>query len=259
MANPYVIRLSWRNLAVTLVLAAVLWGTPFAVWPFLAFRKDKRPAYAPPVVRFMGTFQGVDGSVWSPVVFPLPTKYGFSETVDAPGGEHDVSVLMRPREFGGIFLDVEGPMVERAVLGSLDGPDAPRGCRPAGIEESVFRSSVQKGGSGWLADVDPVLEARKYLVDLSGVGGSAVPGQSGVDAYVELDLRGYPLHVLLEGSTGNTALDQALVKALYSGRGERGGAGESGRIHVYYREAAGVRSGDGKNGVDTGGRNQQGR
>lgn len=259
MANPYVIRLSWRNLAVTLVLAALLWGMPFAVWPFLPVKKDRRPAHSPPAVRFMGTFQGVDGSVWSPVVFPLPTKYGFSETVDTAGGEHDVSVLMRPRVYAGIFLDVEGPSVERPILGALDGPDAPRGYRPTGIEERVFRISDPSPGSGWQADVDPVLEARQYMVDFSNVGSPAVPGQNAVDAYVELDLRGYPLHVLLEGSTGNTAMDQALVKALYSGRAERGTTGEAGRLHVYYRERGSVRAGDGKDGVDAGGMNQQGR
>lgn len=259
MANPYVIRLSWRNLAVTLVLATVLWGMPFAVWPFLPLRKDKRPSYAPPVIRFMGTFQGVDGSVWSPVVFPLPTKYGFSETVDAQGGENDVSALMRPRGFSGIFLDVEGPLVESAVLGALDSPDTPRGYRPAGIEESVFRVSARQDGSGWLVDVDAALESRGYVVDFAGVGGPAVPGQNAVDAYVELDVRGYPLHVLLDGSTGNAAMDQAVVKALYAGRAERGAAREAGRVHVYYRERASVRAGDGKNGADVGGRNQQGR
>ncbi len=241
MDNPYIIPLSWRNLLATLVLTAALWLTPFAVWPSLPQPAEKKMAYRAPVVRFMGTFQGADGTAWSPVVFPLPTKYGFSESVDAQNGGHDVSALMKLRVFEGVFHNITAPAPDLAVLGALDGPDTPRGYRPTGLDETVFRSAARKAGPGWLPDVEPALSARRYAVDLSEIGAPGLPSQGSVDAYVELDLRGYPLHVLLDGSTGNVQVDRAIIRALYKGRALQGGAGEAGRIHLYYRDGTNAR------------------
>lgn len=249
-------------MAVALVLALALWVTPFAVWPS-APPRPVQTALRPPVVRFLGTFQGVDRTAWSPVVFPLPTKYGFSETADMAGGGHDMAALMRPQAFEGVFLEGAPPAVETAALGTLDEPGIRKGYRPAAPAGDVFRTGGRKPATGWTMDMDEVLRGRGFLADLAGVG---VPpaGQGNVDAYVELDLRGCPLHVLLEGTTGNPGLDATIVRALYAGRSDRGAEGFGGRVRLFHRGPAGGRAGGGVETKGTGetgdgARSQQGR
>ncbi len=261
--NPYVIRFSWRNMAAALVLAVALWLTPLAVWP-TAPAAAKRVPRRPPVVRFLGAFQGVDRTAWSPVVFPLPTKYGFSGTADAAGGGHDMAALMKPRAFDGLFLETTEPPMEPRVLGALDGPEAPGGYRPSGLDERVFGDGARKSATGWFLDMEAALQQRGFRVDLAGAGMTPPAGLGGVDAYVELDPRGWPIHVLLDGTTGNPGVDRALVRALYAGRGERNGSGTAGKVRVFYRGSVGGRPGgespDRANGDEgVGGRLQQGR
>jgi len=79
VSNQYVIPLSWRNVALVIVGALVLWGVPWLVWPSGSQRVVKAERLPPPVFRYIRAAQGLEGSTWSPLLMPLPTPDGFSK------------------------------------------------------------------------------------------------------------------------------------------------------------------------------------
>lgn len=235
--NPYVIPFPWRNVAATVVLAAVLWGAPFVIWPRAAREPHRGQDLAPMKIKFLGAVQGVDGSAWSPVVFPLPTKYGFSERADSPGLSHDMSQVFQPNVAEGVFLELPALATPPAEIGMLDGGRGDASFRPAGVRAPVFRGVRPVGTEPWQIEMDESLRDRRFTVEsLKEVVPDA--GQRGsLEAYVELDRGGSPLHVLLDSSSGNTNIDQAAVRALYTGRGQRGDKESCGRIRLSYWRA----------------------
>lgn len=236
--SPYVIPYAWRNVAATVVLAVVLWGVPFILWPRAELAPERAKGRAMMKIKFLGVVQGVDGSAWSPVVFPLPTKYGFSERVDASGVGHDLSPVFRPGVPAGVFLELPALVTPPAEVGEFEGARGDSGFRPAGVRRPVFGGVRVADMDPWRIEMDESLRGRDYVVaDLKAIMPEA--GQcGGMEAYVELDRGGAPLHVLLEGSSGNTNLDRTIVRALYAGRGQRGSEGVGGRVRLFYWRVA---------------------
>ena len=236
---------TWRNVAATVVLAVVLWGLPFILWPRTAGAPERAKGRPAMKIRFLGAVQGVDGSAWSPVVFPLPTKYGFSERADASGLGHDLSQVFRPGVSEGVFLELPPLVTPPAAVGEFGGAGGESGFRPAGVRAPVFGGGPVADVDPWRVEMDESLKGREFSVaDLNAI----VPdtGQRvGMEAYVELDRGGAPLHVLLEGSSGSTNLDRAVIRALYAGRGKRGAEGVGGRVRLFYRRVAAEGAGPG--------------
>jgi len=244
-SNPYGIHFPWRNVVATVALALALWGVPFAIWPTSVRVQQRVPGRAPMKIRYLGRAQGVDGSAWSPVVFPLPTKYGFSEKADASALGHDMKQVFQPRVSEGVFLALPVPVTQPADVGMLEGSKGGASFRPAAVRARVFAVAAAAGDELWRLDMDDFLQGRQFIVDgLQEITPDAGV-QGSVEAYVELDRSGIPQHVLLDSSSGNTNLDRSIVRALYSGRGRRGADG-GGRVRLFY-----WRAGDGDTGPGT--------
>lgn len=239
-SNPYGIYFPWRNVTATVVLAVALWGAPFAIWPRGVQNQGVGVGRPSMKVRFLGTVQGVDGSAWSPVVFPLPTKYGFSERVDTSGVGHDMAQVFQPRVSEGVFLALPAMVTMPAEVGVLEGGTGSEGFRPAVPASDVFGEVGGGEVEPWRMEMDGPLQGRQFTVaGLNAITPDA-GGRGSVEAYVELDRSGAPLHVLLDRSSGSTNLDRAVVRALYSGRGRRGTDGDGGRVRLFFWRAADI-------------------
>lgn len=240
--SAYVIPFSWRNLVTTVLLAGVLWLTPFIVWPSGSVPRKPGERRTPPVIRFMGAFQGVD-TAWSPVVFPLPTRYGFSESGDAEDRGRDMGVILKPSQSKGLFLDVEAPLAPEKPLGMVDSAEYVAGFRPGVASGLRFEEDGGKAWAAWSIEMDAPLKARGYHVDWAAVtmAGSAARGY--VDAYVDLDPRGLPSHVLMETGSGNAGLDKEMMRVLRAGRGDPGAEAVGGRVRLMFRGAEAGKSG----------------
>ncbi len=236
-SNPYGIYFPWRNVAATVVLAVALWGAPFAIWPTGVPKQGVVAGRPAMTVRFLGAVQGVDGSAWSPVVFPLPTKYGFSERVDASGVGHDMAQVFQPKVAEGVFLALPAMVTMPAELGVLEGGTGSEGFHPSELASDVFGTVGGGEVEAWRIEMEDQLRGRQF----SAAGVKAILPDAGVrgsvEAYVELDRGGAPLHVLLDSSSGNTNMDRAIVRALYSGRGQRGVEGTGGRVRLFFWRA----------------------
>jgi hypothetical protein len=234
-SNPYGINYSWSNVVATLGLAVLLWGVPFVVWPHAEGKQVREPGRAPMKIKFLGAVQGVDGSAWSPVVFPLPTKYGFSDRVDTAGGRSDMAQVFQPAVVEGVYADLPVTVTPPADVGMLVGGQGEESFRPAAVGEEVFSAGVSGEADLWRMEMDSVLLERQFVVaSLKNMLPEAT-GRGSVEAYVELDRSGAPLHVLLDHSSGNTNFDRAVVRALYLGRGQRFEDGGAGRVRLFYR------------------------
>lgn len=186
-------------------------------------------------IKFLGTMQGVDGAVWSPVVFPLPTKYGFSESVDAAGAGHDMTQVFQHRVQEGVYLNLPSPYTPMAEIGMLESVKGDSVFRPAAVVVPVFGNGSPSPTTPWRIEMDDTLKARLYTI--SGLNDLAIEswGRGMVDAYVAIDPNGTPLNVLLDGTSGNTGFDRLMVRMLYSGRGARGEGTSAGRVRLFYR------------------------
>ena len=234
MNHRYAIRLSWRNAVLSLVVTAGLWLTPWLVWP-TARPHANRVGPRVPIVRYVRASEGIDGAAWSPVVFPLPTKEGFSKKAVAQGSGPSMESLLKPRVAEAPFLDIALDRHATADLGLLAMRDE-IAFRPEGSETTAFAAAPSNRVAGLQVDWDRTLVARQFAAPaLSAIQpeeGNAV--WAGVTAYVEVDAQGGVQHVFLDISSGQTNVDGAMVRALLQGRAAPGSGPTEGRVRVYY-------------------------
>lgn len=176
-------------------------------------------------VRYVRAAEGVDETVWSPVLFPLPTKYGFSEKADAQSGASDMEAVLRPRIVGmpPAPVDVE-PAAASRPLPSTNPKPGGFVLEPVGkAAYSVSRSPID---SSMIVEVSDALALRNFRAPgLRGVT-SSVP----LSAQVEIDAAGVVQHVFLESSSGSKGSDQAALRALRAGEADPGKDAVSGRV-----------------------------
>ncbi len=252
MASPYTIALSWRNAFFATALTLVLWGLPW-----LLLEPGRAPAAAhprrlPPVIRFVRASPALDDTAWSAVMFPVPTKIGFSGTVWLKGQGQDLAGVLQP-------MRDEPPYLGRAP----EAPDVPAGAVvlnperttyvPESVEPPAYMLVHSNRVEGYQAEWYEGLAARGFAApDLARLpppeGGGAWLALS---AWVELDAQGRPEHVFLEQPSGQTNIDADVVRALRRGRGDVGSGSAAGRARIFYaaRDAAGgAREGAAKRG-----------
>lgn len=218
--------------AAIVALCLGLWILPWTIWPMAPRAKSAAGTKIPLQVRYVRAAQGLDETAWSPVVFPLPTKYGFSEKADAQGGLREMEAVLRPRIADSALLPAPA---EPAAPARLLPPTNPRPgtfmLEP--VEKPAYSVSRSRTDSGTGLDVSDSLALRNFRVPaLAGVTCS-VP----LSAYVELDEAGRVQHVFLESSSGSKAADQAALRALRAAEAEPGKGAVIGRVWFIARES----------------------
>jgi hypothetical protein len=231
--NPYVIRLSWRNAAVSVLLTAGLWVLPWLMWPVVPSEAStgRRPV---PVIRYIRAAGGGEGAAWSPVVFPLPTQEGFSKKAVASGPGPGMISVLKPQVSEASYLEMQPEIAEAAAVGLLTVRDEvafrPQAPSSAGAAEVTGRRD------GIQIDEDEILAKRKFAAP--GLGSIQLqegsPAWITVTAYVDLDRQGRVQHVLLENSCGQTNVDGLILRALLSGMADGGSEPVSGRVRLDY-------------------------
>ena len=233
MTNPYVIRLSWKNALLSVLVTACLWGLPWFMWPAVP-SEASTGRRAVPMFRYVRAAGGGDGAAWSPVVFPLPTPEGFSKKAVATDTGPGMISVLKPQVSEASYLEMVPERTEAAAVGLL-----------TVREEVVFRpqAPVSEGGgeetdrpAGIQVDGDEILVKRNFTAP----GLAAIQWREGnpvwtpVTAYLELDRRGLVQHVFLENSCGQTNVDGIILRALLSGTADGGSEPVSGRVRLDY-------------------------
>lgn len=236
MINPYVIPLSWRNMALLMAGGLALWLIPWLVWPWGTPEAARAEGRSRPVFRYIRASQGLDGSAWSPVLMPLPTPDGFSKKADlkALPNKSLVSVL-KPKISNPVYMTLSAPA--RPASAELDfsflhasafEADAPAGASPAsGVISSapLIRFEIPEPLRYREFEVPPV-----QLVLSNGVESSAISAV----AVVAIDCNGRVQHVLLEQASGITLVDSAIVRGIRAGRAQPGASNVWGRVRFFY-------------------------
>jgi hypothetical protein len=180
--------------------------------------------------------EAITRAVWSPVLFSLPTRVGFSEIL-LEGAE----LARPPLETGSesaMFLErvagtarassaVElGPITNRfQQWRSVEIPNqvqAPIMPRPSGITERGFEAEFVDG----LLASD--FEVMGWPLQAGGLSNSAWRAL----AHITTDDRGSVVHVMLEEGTGSAILNEAIVRNLSTWRLKKPGSGRQGKVIV---------------------------
>lgn len=235
MNNRYAIPLSWRNAALSVLATLVLWGLPWLVWPWPAGAGASAGRPTPPMVRYVRSAEGIDGTAWSPVVFPLPTKEGFSKKASSPEPGQDMVSVLKPRVSEAAFLEMPPDRAETADMGLLTVQEAVA-FRPQPSAGSGLRPAGSRDADALLIERDTALAERAFdapALKRFQPAEASLPSLS-VTAYVELDPQGRVQHVLLETPSGQTNADAVIVRALYMGTASPAPASAAGRVRVNY-------------------------
>ena len=178
----------------------------------------------------------MDGSIWSPITFPLPTKWGFSET--AKERETNVLSILKPRLMPPSYFERGADAVPAPVFPfSAADPEIRSGSyRPGSVEPRPFQAVKAAPHEGVQIEVYDGLKAREF--ECAALRSIRLPESVAtwvsLAAAVELDARGGVRHVFLETPSGQVDIDRAIIRALYTGRGAPGGAVATGRVKVMF-------------------------
>jgi len=240
VTNPYVIPLSWRNLLLVLAGGVALWVLPWLAWSSVRALPAHEEARKRPVYRYIRGARTVEGSTWSPVLMPFPTSVGFSRKAalaEMPS-KSPVSVL-KPKVLMPLYLDLRNPPLPTLVEPSMDfltgGGFDPESSSPPALE----RAQGPVPGS-LRVELSDELRNRQFTapaLERAALTETPAPDRF-VTANVELDRHGFVQHLLLEQPSGVTAWDAAVVRSLRAGAGVPGPGPASGRVRVYYGNAA---------------------
>jgi hypothetical protein len=231
VASPYVIPLSWRNVLLVVAGAVVLWLLPWAA--ALRMLTPPRPAARGPVpvIRYVRALQGAEGAAWSPVLIPLPTRWGFSKEAALEGTPRSLVEVLKPVVSEPVFMALkpEAPSREtQALEGLLAGEFTP------GAEPLAFAAETgSPPGPELQVELADTLRARGYAAP--GLTRQRAPAGRTVEAYVELDPRGRVSHVFVEGSSGSAKVDAAVARELRAGGGNPGKDRVSGLVRIRAR------------------------
>ncbi len=234
MGGAYTIPLSWRNAAMAVLLTAGLWGLPWLLWPTHHQPRKAKPHATPPKVRFVRAAAALDGSAWSPVMFPLPSKVGFSGNVGLKGMGQDLAgVLKRRAEEPPYLARAEEP--EPLAVGAVVLSGERTAYSPEPVEPPAYMLVHSNRVEGYRAEWYEGLKARRF--EAPALAGLPPPDAGGgwlvLDASVQVDAAGRPVHVFLEQSSGQTNVDAAVIRALRVGRAEPGAGPAAGRARVF--------------------------
>ncbi|MEI7435853.1 MAG: hypothetical protein WCL16_03475 [bacterium] len=220
--SPY--RPSLRSLWVAVALIACVWALPWMLWigatpEAPALRHTQKPPRVVYVRRTLG-----DSAPWSPVVFALPTSWGFrwtgrtnaTEAMALAGPSAGVSAYFEAGPKDAPDSVSQWRLASPALSSLADGPTA-----WAESDVRVFASGAGNSnsmrGTVWFSQS---LEMRGFKFNVPPVAGST-NGSSAVwlmaQAMVELDCAGAVTHVVLDSSSSRSEWDQALVRALRTG------------------------------------------
>lgn len=246
MDLPYRIRLSWRNAALAAVLTAGLWGLPWLLW--VAYLPGSRagvhrPATRHVTIRFIRASPSLDGTAWSPVMFPHPTKFGFSGTVGLKGMGQDLASVLKRREDDPPFLG-RTPEPVPVQAGAVTLTSEPLAYVPVTVEPPAYMLVHSNRFEGYHGEWYEGLKERAF--EAPALGRLPVPeGSAGwlnLSAWVELEASGRVAHAFLEQSSGQPGVDAAVMRALRMGQGRAGSAATAGRARVFYAgpDAAGA-------------------
>jgi hypothetical protein len=187
------------------------------------------------VIRYVRAAEGLEGAAWSPVVFPLPTKDGFSKKAVALESGPGMVSLLKPRVSEAAYLQMPSERSEAAEVGLLTVKEEVA-FRPQAAAQTVAVPVVSSRPDGIQVDWDESLAERKCeapgLQRIQLVDGS--PSWITVTAHVELDRLGRVQHVFLDNSCGLTNVDGLIVRALLSGTAATNAEPVQGRVRLNY-------------------------
>jgi hypothetical protein len=236
MANPYTKPFALRNQFTAVALIGLLWAMPWIVWPGgHPLPAVKRGGFVPQVT-YLRTAAGMDGSPWSPVLLSRPSQWGFSHT--AKESDSNVLAILKPRVMDASYFErgadaVSPPdFTDAGVTPDVRGADY----QPRGVEQAVFARVPAVGREGMQVEVYDGLKERGFECTALSVLRlpELVTAWVSVTASVETDARGQVAHVFLESPSGKVELDEAVVRALYRGRGLPGRGAAEGRVKITY-------------------------
>jgi hypothetical protein len=232
--HPYVIRLSWRNAALSVLVTAGLWGLPWLMWPVVPSEASTGRRVVP-VIRYIRAAGGGDGAAWSPVVFPLPTPEGFSKKAVAPEPGHGMISVLKPRLSEASYLEMVPERTEADAVGLLTVRDEVV-FRPQALSREEAAPDETARREGFQIDRDEGLAKRKFTAPgLDGIQlHEGSPPWIAVTAYVDIDRQGRIQHVFLDNSCGQTNVDGLILRALLSGTADGGSGPISGRVRLDY-------------------------
>jgi len=234
--SPYANAFSLRHAAVAVALTLALWILPWTIFsskPPTAPARSQKGALR---VKYLRSARELDGTMWSPVLIPLPTKYGFSLKADRQGGMQNTTAALRPQ--GAESALMQTPPTPAATPGAL--PDTnPRNTALSlePVEQPAYAGVVSMSGGEWRVESLDGLASRNFRAP--ALDAVKPPEGSGTwlsaCASVELGADGRVEHVFLETSSGSTNVDQAVLRALRTGAGDPGGRVTSGRVRITRR------------------------
>ena len=228
--NPFVIRLSRRNVLLSVLVTAGLWGMPWFLWPVAPIQASTGRRIVP-VIRYVRAAEGSAGTTWSPVVFPLPTPEGFSKKTVVPQPGPGMASVLKARTSEASYLELTPGRKETASMGLLTVRDE-AAFRP----QAVATAALYDRREGVQIVTDEALARRQF--DAPGLAEVRLPEGSPlwvpVLACVEIDQRGLVRHVFVENSCGQTNVDARLVRALLSGTAAIGSEPVTGRVRLDY-------------------------
>ncbi len=234
--ESYIIPRSLRNTTLAVVLTVGLWALPWMLWVTPGTPAPVWRGRPPPVIRFVRPTPSSDGGVWSAVIIPLPNKLGFSGAVGLKGPGQDLAGMIKRRAEEPPYLEPTpeaAPVPAAAVALNVERTSYV----PEAVERPAYMLVHSNRVEGYRAEWSEGLRARRFaapaLAKAPGPegGGGAWPTMS---VWVDVDARGWPVHVLVEQSSGRTNVDAAVVRALRMGRAEPGEGPSAGRARVWY-------------------------
>lgn len=235
MASPYVIPLTWRNGLLVVAGAGALWVLPWGVALLMLTPPRPQPRGPVPVIRYVRTIQGTDGAAWSPVLIPLPTRWGFSKEAALDATPRSLVEVLKPVVSEPVFMALKQEPPSRqapALAGLLDGEFRP-GPEPPALDAGAGGPR----GPEIQVEMADALRTRGYAVP--GLTRQLVPAGTVLEAYVELDPQGRVSHVFVDVSSGAAKVDAAVARQLRAGGGTPGKGRVSGVVRIRARNAGG--------------------
>ena len=235
MGNSYTIALSWRNTIFASALSLVLWGLPWLLLPTRSVPPAAGPRRAPLVIRFVRGSPALDDTAWSAVMFPVPTRIGFSGIVGLKGQGQNLDSVLKPRPEEPPYLARAPEPPEVTAGATVLNPERPV-YLPEPVEPPAYMLVHSNRVEGYQAEWYEGLQARGFVApELARLpppdGGGA---WLALNAWVELDAQGRPEHVFVEQSSGQTNVDAAITRALRQGQGRAGAGPAAGRARITY-------------------------
>ena len=236
MANPYVIRISWKNLLLVLGGGVALWLIPWLAWIGVGKIPLRPTPRKLPVYRYIRGTGTAAGTAWSPVLMPFPTSVGFSRKAAVSENVSSRPVeLLKPKVSTPLYLELGAAALPTSSVSFM-----------SSLLPHVFVAECnrQPGGGnhqnsvpmGLRVILSPELQGRHFtapeLPTLSDLTNECPP--FAVVATVELDQRGFVQHLLLDQPSGVASLDARLIRALRAGTGSAGSGLASGLVKLYY-------------------------